>query len=193
MALKNIFKILLIAIFVMGILNFVYADSGPNLGANQAKKIAQDYLNSHNLPYKAATPDDDAWQKKVKDTKTGGVKWIQFGTWKEDLPDFGGPGRYTAVEGINDAWIVQVNDKNGKNVGRIYVDAETGKILKPIINEPKTNSTTNENTTANTTNTANTTAQIPQESSGNNTGIILGVVILIIIVGAGYFMYTRMM
>jgi hypothetical protein len=183
---KNIFKIFLIMIFVVGILNFTYADSGPNIGANQAKTSAQSYLNSHNLPYTAVTPSIDAWQVKVKDTKTGEIKWIQFSIAKADSPDFGGPGRYDWIEGINDAWIVQVNDKNGKNVGRIYVDAETGKILKPILNEP-TNSTKNENTTTNTTNTTN---QVPPAST-NSTGIILATALIIIIAGTGYWFYSK--
>ncbi|WP_424354680.1 hypothetical protein [Methanobacterium sp. MBAC-LM] len=97
MALKNIFKIFLITIFVMGILNLAYADSGPTIGANQAKTIAQNYLNAHNLPYTAVTPGWDDWKTKVKDTKTGEVKWIPQSEAKGDSPDFGGPGRYEWV------------------------------------------------------------------------------------------------
>jgi len=191
MTLKNIFKILLLALFVIGTLNFAYADSGPTLGANQAKKIAQDYLNSHNLPYTAVTPGWDDWKTKVKDTKTGEVKWIPESVAKGDSPDFGGPGRYEWIEGYNSSWVVQVNNKNGKNVGRIYIDSENGKVLKAILDPMSQTNDTSANTT-NSDDAANNTTQTPQESSGNNTWLIFGAIILIIIVGAGYFMYTRM-
>ncbi len=186
---KNIFRFLLIAVFVMGILNFAYADSGPTLGANQAQKIAQNYLNSHNLPYKAVTPGWDDWKVKVKDTKTGEVKWIPMSVAKADSPDFGGPGRYKWIEGYNSAWVVQVNDQNGKNVGRIYVDSENGNVLKAIL-DPVTPTNQNQSTT-NTTNTTNNTIPTTQES-GNNNILIAGIIVLIVAIGAGYFMYSRM-
>ena len=50
MIFKNIFKLFLVTIIVIGLLNFVYADSGPTIGANQAQITAKDYLSSHNLP-----------------------------------------------------------------------------------------------------------------------------------------------
>ena len=172
----------------MGILNSSYADSGPTIGPNQAKKIAQDYLNSHDLPYKAITPGWDAWKTKVRDIKTGAEKWISVDDAREDDPDFGGPGKYEWVSGYNTAWVVQVNDKNRKNVGRIYVDTENGKVLKPII-DPVTQTDKNQSTSNSTTNATNPASQ---GSSGNNTGIIFGIIILIIVVGAGYFIYSRM-
>ncbi|HML06315.1 MAG TPA: hypothetical protein VK426_11115 [Methanobacterium sp.] len=188
---NNIFKIFLIAIFVFGILNFAYADSGPTLGANQAKTIAQNYLNSHNLPYTAVTPSIDDWKVKVKDTKTGEVKWIPQSVAKGDSPDFGGPGRYDWISGYNSTWVVQVNDKNGKNVGRIYIDSENGKVLKAIL-DPVSQANGTPVSTNNINNTNNVTPQTSQGSSGNNTWIILGAVILIVIVGVGYFIYSRM-
>ena len=188
---NNIFKIFLIIIFVFGILNFAYADSGPTLGANQAKTIAQNYLNSHNLPYTAVTPSIDDWKVKVKDTKTGEVKWIPQSVAKGDSPDFGGPGRYDWISGYNSTWVVQVNDKNGKNVGRIYIDSENGKVLKAIL-DPVSQANGTPVSTNNINNTNNVTPQTSQGSSGNNTWIILGAVILIVIVGAGYFIYSRM-
>jgi len=193
MALKKIFEILLIAIFVIGILNFAYADSGPTLGANQAKVIAQNYINSHNLPYTAVTPGWNDWKTKVKDTKTGEVKWIPQSEAKGDSPDFGGPGRYEWVSGYNSSWVVQVNDKNGKNIGRIYIDSENGKVLKAILDPV---SPTNQNqsistNTNNTVNTPNTTSQTSQGSASNNTGLILGVIVLLIVIGAGYWIYSR--
>lgn len=149
MELKNVLKMFLVLIFVLGIFGVVYADSGPTLGANQAQKIAQNYLKANNLPYTAVTPGWSDWKAKVTDTKTGAQKWIPMSEAKGDSPDFGGPGRYTWVEGYNSAWVVQVNNQNGKNVGRIYVDAETGKVLKAIIDQGNSNaSTDNFNATA---------------------------------------------
>ncbi|MDD3984372.1 MAG: hypothetical protein PHY59_00410 [Methanobacterium sp.] len=51
-------------------MNFAYADTGPNIGPNQAQKIAQNYLNTHNFPYKANTPHDSNLQVRVKDIKS---------------------------------------------------------------------------------------------------------------------------
>lgn len=190
---KNIFKIFLITIFVMGILNFVYADSGPTIGANQAKIIAQNYLNAHNLPYTAVTPGWADWKTKVKDTKTGEVKWIPQSEAKGDSPDFGGPGKYEWVSGYNSSWVVQVNDKNGKNVGRIYIDSENGNVLKTIL-DPVSTTNQNQSTPTNINNSfnpTNTTNQASQGQVSNNTWLILGVIILLVIVGAGYWMYSR--
>ncbi len=187
---KTIFKLFLIAIFVIGILNFAYADSGPTLGANQAQKIAQNYLNSHNLHYTAVTPGWDDWKAKIKDKKTGAEKWIPVSEAKGDSPDFGGPGKYEWVSGYNTAWVIQVNDKNGKNVGRIYIDSENGNILKAILDPV---SSTNQNqSTPTTANTTNATAPTSQGSSGNSNILIAGIIILIVVIGAGYFMYSRM-
>lgn len=187
---KNIFSIFLISIFVFGTLNSAYADSGPNIGANQARLTAQNYLNSHKLPYKAVTPGLDNWQVKVKDTKTGETKWIPFNVAKEDSPDFGGPGRYDWIEGINSTWIVHVNDNSGKSVGKIYVDSETGKVTGTELKSPTEHNTTKNNTNSNQTDNV-TTQTSPASSSGNNTGLILGVIVVLVIVGAGYWVYRR--
>lgn len=189
MALKNIFKIFLITIFVIGILNLAYADSGPTIGANQAKTIAQNYLNAHNLPYTAVNPGWDDWKTKVKDTKTGEVKWIPQSEAKGDSPDFGGPGRYEWVQGYNSSWVVQVNDKNGKNVGRIYIDSENGNVLKAIL-DPVSTTNNNQSTSTNATNAVNPTNQASQGQT-NNTGLIIGVIILLIVAGVGYWMYNK--
>ena len=176
----------------MGILNFAYADSGPTIGANQAKTIAQNYLNAHNLPYTAVTPGWDDWKTKVKDTKTGEVKWIPQSEAKGDSPDFGGPGRYDWITGYNSSWVVQVNDKNGKNVGRIYIDSENGNVLKTIL-DPVSTGNKNQSTSANATNAVNPSNTTNQASQGqaSNTGLIIGVIILLIVVGVGYWMYNR--
>lgn len=153
MGLKKLFQICLVLLISFGFFNIVYADSGPTIGANQAQNIAQNYLDSKNLPYDAITPDWDAWKVKVKDTKTGGVKWIPVSIAKPDSPDFGGPGRYEWIEGYNSAWVVQVENQNGQNVGRIYVDAETGKVLKAILGQNSSkNDTFETNITAASTN-----------------------------------------
>jgi len=190
---KNMFIFFIILIFLIGTLNFVYADAGSTLGPNQAKHIAQDYLNSHNLPYTAVTPNDNDWKVKVKDTKTGGVKWIPINEYGNDVS-----GRYEQDQSADSqGYVVQVNDKNGKNVGRIYIGGETNKILKAILDPvPQTNkntatSTDPTNSTATNSNTTNTTAPTSQGTSGNNTGILFGAIILIVAIGAGYFMYTR--
>ena len=190
MALKNIFKIFLMAIIVMGILNFSYADSGPAVGPNQAKNTAQNYLNSHNLPYTAITPNWNAWKVKVKNVKTGAAKWIAVDEAKKDSPDFGGPGRYKGVSGHNTTWAVQVNNKNGKPIGNIYIDAENSKILKANIDpvfqtsDPPTNAIG----TVNETHSAN---QNSQGSSGHNAGIIYSILLLISTISVGYFVYTK--
>jgi len=161
MELKKFIQIFFVLIIVFGFFNIAYADSGPTIGANQAQKIAQKYLDSKNLPYTAITPPWSAWKAKVKDTRTGGVKWISVDIAKADSPDFGGPGRYQWVEGYNTAWVVQVENQNGNNVGRIYVDAETGKVLKAIFGQ-----SSSKNDTFETNNTAATTNQTATQDQG---------------------------
>ncbi|MEN6292305.1 MAG: PepSY domain-containing protein [Methanobacterium sp.] len=201
MAIKSIFKILVIIILIITILNCAYADTGPSIGENQAKAIAQNYLNSHNLPYTAVTPNGNIWYYYVKNTKTGEKEWISINTFIHDDPEFGGPGIYKKVfDNMYGVWLVQVNSMDGKNAGTIYIDGETGKVLKvtvPRKSQTKNLSKTAENTAPkNTTNTTNLTSQTPEsnsqsEPSGVNTGIIFGIIALIIAIGAGYFMYTR--
>lgn len=155
MKLKNSLPIFLALVLVFGFFNVVYADSGPTIGANQAQKIAQNYLNSHNLPYKALTPGWDAWKAKVIVMSTGEQKWLPLSQVKGDLMDDNG--KYQMVPGYNTAWVVQVNNQNGKNVGRIYVDAETGAVLKAILdqsNQSKNVDTFETNSTPNTNQTA---------------------------------------
>ena len=209
MAIRIIFKILLIAILIITILNCSYANAGPQIGPNKAKTVPQDYLNSHSLLYIALTPNWDAWKFYVKDTKTGEKKWLPFDTVWSDMPDVGGPGIYKNIPSIFNneygMWFVQVNDKNGKNVGQIYVDDTTGKILKVTVpqksqaknlSKTTTKSAITPKNTTNTTNTANLTGQtFPEsnsrsDSSGNNTEII-SIIALIIAIGASYLIYTK--
>ena len=203
MAIKSIFKFAVISILIITILNCAYADTGPTVGENQAKTIAQDYLNSHNLHYTAITPNGNIWYYYVKDTKTGAKEWISIDTFIHDDPEFGGPGRYKKVfDDMYGVWLVQVNSENGKNAGTIYVDGETGKILKVTVSQKSQiknlskTTTKNRSTPKNVTNTTSLTSQTfpePNQSgaSGNNTGIIYGIITLIIALGAGYLIYTR--
>jgi hypothetical protein len=125
MKLRAISGIFLIFVMFFPVFSAVHADSGPNVAESQAKAIAQDYLNSHNLPYTAVMPTTtDNWKAKVKVVSTGETKWIPFGNYKMDAMD--GTGKY---EYITNAWIVEVNDKNGKNVGNIYINPENGSIM----------------------------------------------------------------
>jgi len=198
---KDIFKLFLIMIIAIGLLNVVYADSGPTIGENQAKITAQDYLNSHNLHYTAATHGDDSWQIKVKDTKTGEIKWIPFETYDGQFPtpnsEPTGNERYSDIYGVPTAWIVQIND-NWKNVGQIYINDETGEILKVVINGkilentmPQGNQTYEDKyASTNSNDTIDTTDQ-PQNTPDNTTWIILAVVSVLIIAGAGYWLKIR--
>jgi hypothetical protein len=146
MELKNILKIFLVLVLVFGVFGVVYADTGPTIGANQAQKIAQSYLKTNNLPYTAVTPGWDDWKAKVTVMSTGAQKWLPMSQVKGDLME--DTGKYEQVPGYNTAWVVQVNNQNGNNVGRIYVDAETGKVLKAIIDQGNaTDDTDNSNTT----------------------------------------------
>jgi len=193
MTFKNIFKLFLITIIVIGLLNFVYADSGPTIGANQAQITAKNYLSSHNLSYTAVTPSDNNWQIKVKDNKTGEVKWIPFLEYKTDLYENGGSeNRYISIENVPTLWNVQVNN-NGEKIGQIDINGETGEILKVVINGdilenniPQGNQTNEDPSTS-----LNTTNQVPQDTSNNTAGIILAVVSVLIIAGAVYWFKIR--
>lgn len=188
-------------------LNFVYADSGPTIGENQAKITADDYLSSHNLSYTAATPGYDNWRIKVKDTKTGKIQWIAIETYYSQFPSKGsgptGNERYVEIYGVPTVWIVQVND-NWKNVGKIYINDGTGEILKVVINGkvlentmPQGNQTilndtiSQENQIDEDSSTSIDTAnQIPQDTP--YIGLTLVVASILIIVGVvGYWFKIR--
>lgn len=153
------------------------------------------------MSYTAVTPNWNAWKFYVKDTKTGENEWLSSDIVLPDSPDFDGPGRYKSIQSIfsdkSGLWFVQVTDKNGKNVGQIYVDADNGKVLKVTIPQQKSQiktsklaNTINVTNTTNSTGTTNDTVPISQGSSDNNTGII-SIIALIIATGAGYFIYTK--
>ncbi|MCZ3365509.1 MULTISPECIES: hypothetical protein [Methanobacterium] len=193
MTFRYILKIFLIVFFVIGTLNFVYANGGPVIGQNQARSSAQSYLNSHNLPYSAITPEWNDLKVKVNDTQTGEVKWIPVAVADEDQFNSGGEIRYKVIDAYP-VWMIQINDKNGKNVGQIRVDCNTGEVLKVNVDPAPPNSQ-KQSKPANFTHAANATASIPPEPSNNNmgfnVGFILGVIILIIVVGTGYWTYIK--
>lgn len=195
MTFKNIFKLFLIAIFVIGIVNFAYADSGPTIGESQAKSIAQNYLSSHNLPYKVTTATELI---QIKNRQTGSTKWVTPSQWDsmtgnnkfkpEEDPNF----EWEYAANYNTAWKVATVDSQGKGTGSIWVNAETGKITKTELKSPTTQSnSTKSNNNDNTTQSINTTAQVPQEATNNNTWIIAALILVVIVIGAGYWMYSR--
>ena len=189
MVFKSIFNFLIISILIIAILNCSYADTGPYVGENQAKTVAQDYLNSHGLPYKvtAATYMIELCSYR----ETNHTKWVsssQFDTMRKNNETFEGESvdNYYG-SGTPCAWKVNVANSQGKEIGNIWIDVYgTGKIIK--INLPH-----NQNTQNVSTNSTNTTIPVSQGSSGNNTGIMLGIIILIIAIGVGYFMYSKVM
>lgn len=195
MAYKGILKIFLITIFLIGTISFAYADSGPTIGENQVKTIAKEYLNSHNLPYKVTTA---TWMVKIINRKTGNTKWVSWDQWgvmtgdnkfKPDDPTF----EWDYVQtGSNTAWKVNAVNSQGDGVGNIWINDETGKVFKTDLKPVNTqNTTTKNNTDSNIPITSNITSPTPQDTSGNNTWIILGAVLLVVILGAGYWFYSR--
>ncbi|MEL7670521.1 hypothetical protein [Methanobacterium sp.] len=193
MTFRDILKIFLVMILVIGTLNFIYANGGPVVGENQARTSAQSYLNSHNLPYSAINPKWDDLKVKVNDMKTGEVKWMPISVVDEDQFNSTGKTRYEIIDDYP-VWMIQINDKNGKNVGQIHVDYNTGEVLKVNVDPVPLNSQ-KESKPANFTHAANTTAAIlPEPSNDNigfNMGFILSSIILIIVVGTGYWAYIK--
>lgn len=188
---KDISKLFLIPIIVIGFLNFAYADSGPTIGANQAQITASNYLSSHNLHYTAVTPDDNDWQIKVNDTKTGEVKWITMSEYSKDMYEHGGSDRYMSIQNVPTVWIVHVND-NWKSVGQIYIDSETGEILKVVINGKTLENMIKEgNQTNDLSASTNADNSVPQEASDNTIRIVLSIIILIAVIGVGYWIYSN--
>jgi hypothetical protein len=193
MTFRDILKVLLIVIFVTGTLNFVYANGGPVVGQNQARSSAQSYLNSHNIPYSAITPKWDDLKVKVNDTQIGEVKWIPVAVVDEDQFNSSRKTRYEIVDAYP-VWMIQINDKNGKNVGQIRVDCNTGEVLKVNV-DPVSITSQKQSKPANFTHAVNTGASIsPEPSSSNigfNIGFILGAIILVIVVCTGYWAYSK--
>lgn len=188
MIFRDILKVFLIMIFVIGTLNFVYANGGPVVGENQARSSAQSYLNSHNLPYSAITPGWDDLKVKVNDTQTGEVKWIPVAVADEDQFNSSEKTRYEIIDAYP-VWMIQINDKNGKNVGQIRVDCNTGEVLKVNV-DPVPITIQKQSKPSNFTHATNTSS-IPPEPSSNNIGFIIGAIILIIVLGTGYWAYNK--
>ena len=100
----------------------------PHISQSQSLKIAQNYLNSQGLPYTANSAE---LKTKVKVIATGEIKWEDFEIVKQDFAE-----EPIHFEIIVTGWAVQIADQNGKNVGTIYVNSETGEIIE--INIPGT-------------------------------------------------------
>lgn len=98
------------------------------------------------------------------------------------------PWNSPATGEITAVWKVSTVDSQGKGTGSIWVNSETGKITKT---ELKT--VTAPNNTANQTAnaTTNATNETTSGTSNNNTWIIIGIIIVVIVIGAGYWMYSR--
>lgn len=198
MAIKSIFKILVIAILIITILDCSYADTGPYVGENQAKNVAQCYLNSHNLLYKVTTA---TFMIELYDyQKTKHKKWVsssQFDTMRKNNETFEGePVDNYYGSGTPCAWKVHVSNSQGKEIGSIWIDVDgNGAIIKIDLPSNKQNTkiqnNTNSSQTTNITNQTFPESNNQPTSSGNNTGIIFGIITLVIAIGAGYLIYTR--
>ncbi|NYB53043.1 MAG: hypothetical protein HVN35_10875 [Methanobacteriaceae archaeon] len=111
----NIFLGILL-IFLM--LNTAFADDGPIIDKNQAQAIAQDYLNTHGYSsYKAVATD--TLLAKVKEISTGKIYWMDAGQAKSEVREENP--KINLV--LNFVRVVNVLDKNGQIVGKIYVDS----------------------------------------------------------------------
>lgn len=161
---RGILKIFLIISLMMALLNCSYADSGPEIGSNEVKKMAQDYLDSHNLPYTAVTPNDRA-KDLVMDIKTYEMEWIPNGEWDG-----------SSALGPAIVYEVPVNNNNGKLIGKIYIQAigMEGTIIEVILLPTSKTDANNfilpDGTpySGNNTNISIVTSLTPQKSSNNN-------------------------
>lgn len=193
---NNIFKLFLILIFVVGILNYAYADSGPSIGENQAKNIAKGYLTSHNLPYTVISATELI---KIKNRQTGSTKWVSPSQWdsmtgnNKFKPDEDPNFQWEYAGNYNIAWKVATVNSQGTGTGSIWVNAETGAIITTELKSPDVqNNTSNDNKSNETNQTVNATNQTNQVPPNNNTWMVItAIVAVIIIIGAGYWFYSR--
>ncbi|MBI5679279.1 MAG: hypothetical protein HZC47_00040 [Methanobacterium sp.] len=135
---------------------------------------------------------------QIKNRQTGSTKWVTPSQWdsmtggNKFKPDEDPTFQWEYVSEGFGAWKVATVDSQGKGTGSIYVNDQTGKITKTELKAvtTQTNSTKSNNTNpANAT--TNATNQTAPGTSNNNTWIIIGIIIVIIIIGAGYWMYSR--
>lgn len=196
--------IFLITIFLIGTISFVYADSSPEVGENQAKKIAQDYLDSHNLPYKVST---GTIVVDIKNKKTGAIKWVSpdkaanmTGFYEKEGPlpsnlasNFQWDYNPSPPEDhrSGEVWKVAVINSQGSNVGAIYIDSNSGEIFKKNLSTPKQNKNASNNTDSNNTTDSTKTSSEQNNQSGlpGTTGIILATVIIAIALGFSYWKF----
>ncbi|HMK53417.1 MAG TPA: hypothetical protein VK444_01420 [Methanobacteriaceae archaeon] len=181
---KSIIKIFLISLFVLGIANCAYSDSGPNISENQALKITQDYLNSHGLSYKAASAGQVV---QLKSKQSGNTKWFTI----EEFDTLTGGNKDTPIANFTAnwnvvvwAWKVNVVNNTKTSVGAVYVNSETGKVISSTVKAANSTQPEANNTTTNATN------QTGNNSSGGlNWILVIGVIVILIVVG---FLIYRM-
>lgn len=192
---ENILKLFLITIIITGTISFVYADSGPTIGTNQVKITVKDYLNFHKISYtNIIVNDDEDWKIEVKDTQTGEIKWIPFyGTYLSQFPNPHEPTdneRYVEIQNVSTVWVAHIKD-NGNEIGQIYIDSESGEILKVIINDKvMIDILSKENKIVNYT--AEGYYAAPQNTLDTTTAIALAITSILIIAGVVYwFKYKK--
>lgn len=195
MTIKIIFKISVIAILIITILNCTYADTGPYVGENQAKIIAQSYLTSHNLPYKVTTITQMYKLDNYK--KPRHIRWVSSSQLDNKSDTFEGVPIGDYIEsGTLVAWKVNIANSDGKEIGNIWINVDgNGDIIKIDLPNNKQNKKIQSNTNSNQTNTTNQTfpeSNSPSDPLGSDAEIIFGIIILVIALGAGYFIYTKL-
>jgi hypothetical protein len=116
--------------------------------------------------------------------------------YNSDMYEQGESGnRYISIQNVPTIWIVHVNDYL-KNVGHIYINSETGEILKVVINGNTMENMMKEghqtNDSSASINTTNATDPLPQDTSDNTTTIVISIISILIIAGAvGYWFKIR--
>ncbi len=188
MEVPSVFKLFLIAIFILSFVNVSFADSGPSIEESQAKSIVNDYLDDKNLPYQANTA---TWMIEIKNRDTQSTKWVSVSQWDvmtdnnkflpEEDPNFEWEctGSY--------AWKVNVVNDQGGSVGTIWLDSESGKITEVNVQAvPKDTKPTN-----NTNQTVNNTNQTTAGPLSTVTALVLFIVVIAVIGIAGYLIYQR--
>jgi len=117
MKFKKFLSFLIVALVFLT-LNAVFADDGPVIDKNQARAVAQDYLDTHGYSsYKAIATD--TLLAKVKEIATGKTYWMDAGQAKSDVREENP--KISLV--LNFVRVVDVVNSNGESVGKIYVDS----------------------------------------------------------------------
>lgn len=160
MKLETCFKLFLGIFLVIFLLNVVFADDGPVIDKNQAQAIAQDYLNTNGYSsYKAVATDNLI--AKVKEISTGNIKWMDAGQAKMESRE--GNEIQLILPFVR---VVDIIDKNGQSVGKIYVDSyrNPGEIVyKELPGDSSSDSDSGSNSE-----TDNTGEDLSYNGTGNN-------------------------